>query len=244
MSKHTGRREAVGNTTRARTLDAPAILEVRAGSGGRESLDFAQMLLRMYCRWAMRHEVHAEEVEVTEGKGGGVRSATIRFERGLGVLVEESGVHRLQRVSPYGRGERHTSFCEVVVLPEVDEQMVEIQERDVRMDFLRGSGPGGQHRNKTSTGVRMVHVPTGVVATCLNGRSQWQNRQSAMTVLRSRVAALPMGTVVEGRWEGQWGHQIRTYTLAPTRLAKDHRSGKQTGSVDRVLDGDLSLLQA
>jgi peptide chain release factor 2 len=224
----------------------PAILIIHAGTGGLEAEDFAAMLLRMYLRWARRQAVPADLAELTAGGRGGVKTAVLRLASGHLRLRAEAGVHRLQRVSPHGGGERHTSFCLVEVWPGLGETDLAVPIREVRMDLLRGSGPGGQHRNKVETGVRLVHRPTGTTVVCTHGRSQWVNRQAAWAVLRSRLAALsrPAAARADDRDGAQWGRQIRTYTFNPVRGVRDHRTGRSTGEVARVLDGDLAAIGA
>ncbi len=227
-----------------------AILTINSGAGGVDSQDWAEMLARMYRRWAERRGYDLETIEYTLGEEAGIKSATysISGEYAFGLLSAERGVHRLVRISPFDAGaRRHTSFASVAVAPVVDDQAeVEIDEKDLKIDTYRASGAGGQHVNKTDSAVRITHLPTGIVAQCQNERSQHQNRVVAMRVLRARLFELEREkrekelAALEGkRLDIEWGSQIRSYVLHPYKMVKDHRTGEQTADVDKVLDGDL-----
>ena len=230
--------------------DAPAILEVHAGEGGTDSQDWAEMLLRMYLRWGERRGFKTELVEVTPGEEAGLKSATVTFEgrHAYGLLSAERGVHRLVRISPYDAARRrHTSFSSVDVTPEVEEDVaVEINPDDLRIDTYRSSGAGGQHVNVTDSAVRITHLPTGIVVSCQNERSQMQNRAVAMRILKSRLLAVAreeqkaeiQALKGEQRDIG-FGSQIRSYVLHPYQMVKDHRTSVETGNVQAVLDGDI-----
>jgi peptide chain release factor 2 len=230
--------------------ERPAILSVHAGAGGTESQDWAEMLLRMYLRWAERHRFKTEILDQTEGEEAGLKSVTVGIDGrwAYGQLKSERGVHRLVRISPFdSQKRRHTSFALVEVMPEVPEDAeVEIDEKDVRVDTYRASGAGGQHVNKTDSAVRMTHLPTGIVVTCQIERSQAQNRERAMAVLRSKLIERQMEEreVELARLRGEhveagWGNQIRSYVLQPYTMVKDLRTNVETGNPSAVLDGDL-----
>ncbi len=226
-----------------------AILSVHPGAGGTESQDWAQMLLRMYMRWAERKGLTVEILDWLAGDEAGIKSATliVRGPLAYGLLQAEKGVHRLVRISPFdASGRRHTSFASVDVLPDVPEAEIEIRAEDLRIDVFRSSGAGGQHVNKTESAVRITHLPTGIVVSCQNERSQHSNRESAMTILRARLAerreaekereqAAARG--IAG--EIAFGSQIRSYVLHPYTMVKDHRTDAETGNVQAVLDGDI-----
>jgi peptide chain release factor 2 len=227
-----------------------AILTINSGAGGVDSQDWAEMLARMYRRWGERRGYDTETIEYTLGEEAGIKSATyaITGEYAFGLLSAERGVHRLVRISPFDAGaRRHTSFASVAVAPVVDDKVsVEIDEKDLKIDTYRASGAGGQHVNKTDSAVRITHLPTGIVVQCQNERSQHQNREMAMRVLRARLFELEREkrekelAALEGeRAEIEWGSQIRSYVLQPYKLVKDHRTGVETTDVDKVLDGDL-----
>jgi peptide chain release factor 2 len=230
--------------------DGNAILTINPGAGGVDSQDWAEMLSRMYRRWAERRGFGLEVIEYTEGEEAGIKSATftVSGEYAFGLLSAERGVHRLVRISPFDAGaRRHTSFASVAVAPVVGEAVeVEIDEKDLKVDTYRASGAGGQHVNKTDSAVRITHLPTGIVAQCQNERSQHQNREVAMRVLRARLFELErekreqeIAAQSGEKAEIEWGSQIRSYVLHPYKLVKDHRTGEETANVDRVLDGDL-----
>ncbi len=225
-------------------------LEVHAGAGGTESQDWAQMLLRMYRRWAQRRGFRIEAISETAGEEAGIKSATIRLsgDSAYGWTKTESGVHRLVRISPFdSQMRRHTSFASVAVSPVVDDAIViDIDDRDVRVDTYRASGAGGQHVNKTDSAVRMTHLPTGIVVQCQNNRSQHRNRAEALAVLKSRLYDRELRLREDkaqaanaGKSDIGWGHQIRSYVLQPYRMVKDLRTDHETSNTDAVLDGDL-----
>jgi peptide chain release factor 2 len=230
--------------------EGDAILTINPGEGGVDSQDWAEMLSRMYRRWAELRGFGIEIIEYTEGEEAGIKSATfsVSGEHAFGLLSAERGVHRLVRISPYdARGRRHTSFASVAVAPVIDDQVdVEIDEKDLKIDTYRASGAGGQHVNKTDSAVRITHLPTGIVVQCQNERSQHQNREVAMRVLRARLFELErekrereIAAQSGEKAEVGFGSQIRSYVLHPYKLVKDLRTGEQTADVDRVLDGDL-----
>ena len=227
-----------------------AILTLHPGAGGTESQDWAHMLLRMYLRFAERRGFKAEVLDITSGEEAGLKSATVRFEGeyAYGVLGQESGVHRLVRISPFdANSRRHTSFAAVFVYPEVDDDIeIEINPDDLRIDTYRASGHGGQHINVTDSAVRITHIPTGIVVQCQNERSQHKNKASAMKVLMSRLYDLEkqkqneqQQKLEDAKSEIAWGNQIRSYVLHPYRMIKDLRTNFETGNVDKVLDGEL-----
>ena len=227
-----------------------AIVEVHPGAGGTESQDWAEMLVRMYMRWADEHGSPAEYLDYQAGEGAGVKSVTLRIAaaNAYGFLRGEKGIHRLIRISPFdASGRRHTSFASVDVIPDVGQDIkIDINDADLRIDVFRASGPGGQKVNKTSSAVRITHIPTGLVAQCQNEKSQHQNKDMAMRILRARLYERELKRV-EDEKQAQyadkdsisWGSQIRTYTLQPYRLVKDHRTNTEVGDVDKVLDGNL-----
>ena len=229
---------------------ASAILSINAGAGGTEACDWAEMLLRMYRRWAESKGYSNDVVEFTQGDEAGFKSVTctIGGEYAYGYLKAEIGVHRLVRISPYDANKRrHTSFCSVFVIPEVDEDIeIEVKPEDLRVDTYRASGAGGQHVNKTDSAVRITHMPTNIVVACQNDRSQHQNRATAMRLLKAKLYEREMEKKREEQAELEkskkrieWGSQIRSYVLQPYRLVKDHRTSVEKGNVDAVLDGDL-----
>jgi len=227
-----------------------AIVSIHSGAGGTEAQDWAEMLLRMYLRWGERKGFHCEIIDYLPGEEAGTKSVTftVNGEYAYGYLKAESGIHRLVRISPFDAGKRrHTSFASVFVYPEVKEEIVvEINEDDLRVDTFRSSGAGGQHVNKTDSAVRLTHLPTGIVVQCQNERSQHKNKATAMKVLKARLYELKrkeqeekMEKLHSTKKEIAWGSQIRSYTLQPYRLVKDHRTNLEVGNVDAVLDGDL-----
>ncbi len=228
-----------------------AWLSIHAGAGGTESQDWAEMLLRMYMRFCESRGWKAELIERQDGEEAGLKSATLHVvgDHAYGYLKGEMGVHRLVRISPFDAAQRrHTSFASVYVSPEIDEDIaIEIADKDLRVDTYRSSGAGGQHVNVTDSAVRLTHLPTGIVVTCQNERSQGRNRDMAMKVLRARLyqKALDERKAEEERRVGEkksieWGSQIRSYVLHPYRMVKDHRTGYEAGDTDKVLDGGLT----
>jgi peptide chain release factor 2 len=225
-------------------------LEIHAGAGGTEASDWAEMLLRMYIRWAEAHSFKVEWLEESAGEGAGIKSATIKIvgQDAYGWLKTESGVHRLVRISPFdSAARRHTSFASTWISPVVDDTIeIEINEKDVRTDTYRSSGSGGQHVNKTDSAVRLTHIPTGIAVAVQSERSQHQNRAQAWSMLRARLyeqelqkreaAAAALNAT---KTDIGWGHQIRSYVLAPYQMVKDLRTGVETGNTDAVLNGDI-----
>ena len=226
-----------------------AILSIHAGAGGTESQDWAQMLLRMYARWAERRGYKVEVVDLLPGDEAGVKSATLTLSGAYayGYLKGETGVHRLVRISPFDAARRrHTSFASVSVIPEVEEIEVVIRDEEVRVDVFRSSGPGGQGVNTADSAVRLTHLPTGIVVSCQNERSQLRNRDTALRVLRARLYQLAdqkrkaeLEQLTGDKKEIAFGSQIRSYIFAPYQLIKDHRTNLEIGNVDAVMDGDL-----
>ncbi|MGB9765069.1 MAG: peptide chain release factor 2 [Candidatus Saccharicenans sp.] len=227
-----------------------AILTIHPGAGGTESQDWAQMLFRMYLRYAERKGFKTEVIDFQPGEEAGLKSATIRVEGefAFGLLSQESGVHRLVRISPFDANKRrHTSFAAVFVYPEIDEDIeVEINPDDLKIDTYRSSGKGGQHVNRTDSAVRITHLPTGIVVQCQNERSQHQNKARAMKLLKARLYEIEkkkkqekIDQLEDSKSEIAWGNQIRSYVLHPYKMIKDLRTRVETGDVDRVLDGDL-----
>ncbi len=227
-----------------------AILTIHPGAGGTESQDWAQMLMRMYLRWAERRGYEAKIVDFQPGDEAGIKGTTITFsgDYAYGYLSCEAGVHRLVRISPYDANKRrHTSFAAVIVYPEIEDDIdIEIREEDLKIDTYRASGAGGQHVNKTSSAVRLTHIPSGIIVACQNERSQHKNKAVAMKILKARLFALElkakerkMEDLVGDKKGIAWGSQIRSYVLQPYRLVKDHRTGLEVGDVDSVLDGGI-----
>ena len=227
-----------------------AILSFHAGAGGTEAQDWTEMLYRMYTRWAERHGYKYTILDYLDGEEAGIKSATIKIEgdNAYGYLKSESGIHRLVRVSPFdASGRRHTSFAAVEVMPEItDDSEIEIREEDIKMDVFRSSGAGGQKVNKTSSAVRLTHIPTGIVVSCQVERSQFQNRDNCMAMLRARLAEIKEREHLEKiedikgvQMKIEWGSQIRSYVFMPYTLAKDHRTGYENGNINAVMDGDI-----
>ncbi len=227
-----------------------AMLALHAGAGGTESQDWANVLLRMYLRWAEQHNYHTEILDVSPGEEAGIKSTIVEIkgDYAYGYLKCEHGVHRLVRLSPFDADHaRHTSFVLVEVLPEAEKELaMQISPEDLRIDTFRSSGPGGQHMQKTSSAVRVTHLPTGLVATCQSQRSQHQNKETALRILYTRL--LELGRVkkeeeeakLKGkRIEAEWGSQIRSYVLHPYKMVKDHRTGYEVSDAEAVLEGDL-----
>jgi peptide chain release factor 2 len=233
-----------------------AILTISAGAGGTEATDWAQMLLRMYLRWAERHRFGSEILDQLEGEEGGVKSVTVAIQgrQGYGYMRAERGVHRLVRISPFdSQKRRHTTFALVEVLPEVEDDVeIEINPDELRIDTFRATGAGGQHVNKTDSAVRITHVPTGISAQSQNERSQMQNRETAMKILRARLLErrvaereAELAKLKGEHIEAGWGNQIRSYVLHPYQMVKDHRTELETANTSAVLDGDLdAFMQA
>jgi len=228
-----------------------ALLAIHAGAGGTDSQDWAAMLERMYLRWAEAHGYQTEILDRTEGEEAGIKSVTLAIngKYAYGYLRSEKGVHRLVRLSPFDAAHRrHTSFALVEVLPQValDDAEVEIDPRDLKIDVFRSSGAGGQNVQKNATAVRITHLPSGIVVTCQNERSQLQNRENALRVLRARLLELKRAekeqeiAILRGEYtKAEWGSQIRSYVLHPYQMVKDHRTEYETGNTQAVLDGDL-----
>jgi peptide chain release factor 2 len=227
-----------------------SFLEVHAGAGGTESQDWANMLMRMYTRWAEQHGYKVDWIEETEGEEAGLKSATVQIKgrNAFGWLKSENGVHRLVRISPFdSNARRHTSFASVNVYPVVDDRIkIDIKEADVRVDTMRSGGAGGQHVNKTESAIRLTHIPTNIVVVCQNDRSQHRNRAQAWQMLRARLYERELKRREEKAAAEQaaktdigWGHQIRSYVLQPYQMVKDLRTGVQTSNTGAVLDGDL-----
>lgn len=249
LQKEVGRREfqlALNGPYDRRT----GILAIYAGAGGVDSQDWAEMLLRMYLRWAERRGYKTEVLDLTYGEEAGIKGAMLEVSGpyAFGYLRAEKGVHRLVRLSPFdGAHRRHTSFASVDVMPEVDNNVeVKIAQEDVRMDVFRATGAGGQNVNKTSCAVRLTHIPTGIVATCQNERSQVQNRETAMKILTARLLELEMRKLEQQRAElrgehvdAEWGNQIRSYVLHPYTMVKDHRTNLETSDTAGVLNGEI-----
>lgn len=229
-----------------------AILKLNAGAGGTESCDWCGMLYRMYTRWAERKGFTVEVLDFLDGDEAGIKSVTFQVNgvNAFGYLKSEKGVHRLVRISPFNaQGKRQTSFVSLDVMPEIEEDLdVEIDEKDLRIDTYRSSGAGGQHINKTSSAIRITHIPTGTVVQCQNERSQFQNKDKAMQMLKAKLFLLKQEANVEKlsdiRGEVKeigWGNQIRSYVMQPYTMVKDHRTEVETGNVDAVMDGSLDL---
>jgi peptide chain release factor 2 len=232
-----------------------AYIEINAGTGGTEAQDWAEMLERMYSRWAEQHDYKVEWLEESEGEQAGIKSATLRVNgpNAYGWLKTEAGVHRLVRISPFdSAARRHTSFASVWVYPVVDDNIdIEINESDLKVDTYRASGAGGQHVNKTESAIRITHVPSGIIVACQTDRSQHRNRATAMAMLKARLYEAELqkreaaaAAVENAKTEIGWGHQIRNYVLAPYQLVKDLRTGVEKGNPDAVLDGDLDAFMA
>ena len=227
-----------------------AILTFHAGAGGTEAMDWVSMLVRMYTRWTERHGFKTSMLDFLDGDEAGLKSATILIEgeNAYGYLKSESGVHRLVRVSPFdSSGRRHTSFASLEVMPEITDDMnIEVRAEDIKMDVFRSSGAGGQHINKTSSAVRLTHIPTGIVVACQNERSQFQNREQALRMLKSKLLEIKEREHLEKiedikgvQKDIAWGSQIRSYVFMPYTMAKDHRTGFESGNINAVMDGDL-----
>lgn len=227
-----------------------AFVSINAGAGGTEAQDWAEMLLRMYLRWAEKQNYKAEIIEILTGDEAGIKNVTFSVvgDYSYGYLKAEVGIHRLVRISPYDAGKRrHTSFASLFVYPDIeDEIVVEIDESELRIDTFRASGAGGQHVNKTDSAVRITHLPTGIVVQCQNERSQHKNKAMAMKVLKARIyerqlqeQEKKMEELHSTKKQIAWGSQIRSYVMQPYRMVKDHRTNKETGNVESVLDGNI-----
>ena len=227
-----------------------AYLTIQAGAGGTEACDWAQMLMRMYTRWAERKGYDVEVVDITPDDVAGIKSVTllIKGPYAYGYLKGEQGVHRLVRISPFdANARRHTSFAAVSVMPQIDESIkVDIRDEDLKIETFRASGAGGQYVNKTDTAVRITHLPTGIVVSCQQERSQFQNKRKALELLRAKLYQLEQEKLMEKKkqYEGEktdigWGHQIRSYVFHPYKMIKDLRTGYETGNVDAVMDGEI-----
>lgn len=227
-----------------------AILTFHAGAGGTEAQDWALMLYRMYCRWSDRHKFKAKVLDMLDGDEAGIKSASILIEgkNAYGFLKSESGVHRLVRISPFdSSGRRHTSFASLEVMPEIDDTIkIDIKDDDLRVDTYRSGGAGGQHVNKTESAIRITHIPSGVVVACQNERSQHQNREVAMKMLKSKLVEIKerehfdrIEDIKGVQKDIAWGSQIRSYVFMPYTMAKDHRTNFEVGNINAVMDGDL-----
>ena len=227
-----------------------AILAINAGAGGTEAQDWVEMLFRMYTRWADSKGMEIQVIDYLAGEEAGIKNVTfaVRGPYAYGYLKAEHGIHRMVRISPFdATGRRHTSFASVSVLPEVDTDItIEIEERDLRIDTFRASGPGGQHVNKTSSAVRITHIPTGIVVQCQNEKSQHRNKDMAMKVLRAKLYEMEKKKLEQQKHDIHdaqsdiaWGSQIRSYVFNPYRMVKDHRTNVEVGNLESVMDGDL-----
>lgn len=227
-----------------------AILTIHPGAGGTESQDWAEMLSRMYVRWAERHEYEVKVLDLVPGEEAGIKAISLEIsgEYAYGFLKAEKGVHRLVRISPYdSQSRRHTSFASVFVYPDIDDTIeIDLREEDIRMDVFRASGAGGQHVNKTSSAVRLVHEPTGTVVSCQQERSQTKNRATAMKMLRAALYQRKLeeqeaarALVEATKTDNSWGNQIRSYVFQPYTMVNDHRTELKVGDVQKVMDGDL-----
>lgn len=229
-----------------------AVVTIHAGAGGTDAQDWAEMLLRMYTRWAEKNKFNIELVDISYGEEAGIKSATflLKGDFAYGLIKSERGVHRLVRISPFDAAHRrHTSFALVEVIPDIGNEIeIEIRPEDLKIDTFRASGPGGQYVNKTESAVRIVHIPTGIVVECQSERSQLQNRETAMRILKAKLFALEkekrekeIQNLRGERKDIAWGNQIRSYVLHPYTLVKDHRTGVEVGNVQGVLDGDIDV---
>lgn len=227
-----------------------AIMTLHAGAGGTEAMDWTEILFRMYSRWAEDHGFELEVLDTLDGEGAGLKSVTFQVngENAYGYLRSEMGVHRLVRISPFdSSGRRHTSFASVEVMPELDDTInIEIRPEDIKMDVYRASGAGGQHVNKTSSAVRLTHLPTGIVVSCQAERSQFQNREKAMDMLKAKLFAVARASQMDhiedlkgDQMQIAWGSQVRSYVFMPYTMVKDHRSNYEESDVDKVIDGHL-----
>ena len=238
------------NMLSGRDDDKNCILTIHSGAGGTEAQDWADMLLRMYLRWGEQNGYHMSLVDILDGDGAGIKSATVEVtgEFAYGYLKAENGVHRLVRISPFDSNKRrHTSFASVFVIPEIDDTIeIEINPADLRIDTYRSGGKGGQNVNKVETAVRITHIPTNTVAACQSERSQGQNKATAMKMLKSKLYQLEvekqqaeLDEVEKNKMKIEWGSQIRSYVFHPYNMVKDHRTDEETSDVQRVMDGDI-----
>ena len=238
------------NMLSGRDDDKNCILTIHSGAGGTEAQDWADMLLRMYLRWGEQNGYHMSLVDILDGDGAGIKSATVEVtgEFAYGYLKAENGVHRLVRISPFDSNKRrHTSFASVFVIPEIDDTIeIEINPADLRIDTYRSGGKGGQNVNKVETAVRITHIPTNTVAACQSERSQIQNKTTAMKMLKSKLYQLELekqqaelDEVEKNKMKIEWGSQIRSYVFHPYNMVKDHRTDEETSDVQRVMDGDI-----
>lgn len=227
-----------------------AIVTIHPGAGGVESQDWAQMLMRMYFKWAESHDMQTKIIDIQSGDEAGIKAVTFTVEgrNAYGYLKAEAGIHRLVRISPFdANSRRHTSFSSVFVYPEIEDNgVIEVREEDLKVDTFRSSGAGGQHVNKVSSAVRITHIPTGIIVSCQSERSQFRNKEIALRIIKSRLFDLQMKekekrleNIVGEKKDISWGNQIRSYVLQPYRLVKDHRTGLETGNVDAVLAGEM-----
>jgi len=227
-----------------------AILTIHSGAGGVESQDWAKMLMRMYLRWSERRGYSAQVVELQPGDEAGIKNATLTIsgQYAYGYLRSEAGVHRLVRISPFDANKRrHTSFASVIVSPELEDDVkVDLREEDIKMDVFRASGAGGQHVNKTSSAVRLTHIPTGIIVACQNERSQHTNKAFALKIIKARLYELQlkakekkMEDIIGDKKDIAWGSQIRSYVMQPYQMVKDHRTGIEIGDINSVLDGSI-----
>ncbi len=227
-----------------------AIFTLHAGAGGTEAMDWVQMLLRMYMRWAERNGFETRILDILDGEEAGIKSVTVEVsgEYAYGFLKSEKGVHRLVRISPFdASGRRHTSFASMEVMPVLDDSVeVDINPEDIKMDVFRASGAGGQHVNKTSSAVRLTHIPTGIVVSCQNERSQFQNRDTAMKMLKAKLLEMKereqqekLAQIKGEQMDIAWGSQIRSYVFCPYTLVKDHRTNYEEGNIQKVMDGEI-----
>lgn len=240
------------NVMREENDGNPAIVTIHSGAGGTEAQDWSEMLLRMYLKWSEKRGFKAQIIDSMPGDEAGIKSVTFTLDGdyAYGLLKNESGIHRLIRISPFDAGRRrHTSFASVFVYPEIDKTItVDIKDSDLRIDAFRARGAGGQHVNKTSSAVRITHLPTSIVVQCQSERSQHRNKETAMKVLKSRLYQLEkskqaekMQQIYESKAEIAWGSQIRSYVMQPYRMVKDHRTNLEVGNVDAVLDGEIDV---
>lgn len=227
------------------------VLNITAGAGGTEAQDWAEMVMRMQCRFAEQQNFDYEITDIEEGDGAGIKGASIAITgvNAYGIFKSEAGVHRLVRISPFDANKRrHTSFVAIEVIPQIEKTEYKVDEKDLRIDVYRASGAGGQHINKTESAVRITHLPTGIVCTCQNGRSQIQNRQTCMQNLLSKLEYIhyenerrKLKNLQPIQMKIEWGSQIRSYVFCPYTLVKDHRTGAETSNIEKVMDGDLKM---